>query len=166
MICQHIYTVALALVTASRIQNRDCALHYHLPSPRACRLVELTLPAPHDSQSLVLRHGTYISPSGIPDSAYNSPAHLAVGALIELADEGFVRAKAERGSRWVVDVDTVAIDGLRPGATAGPVRAGAIVGADEPDLDALRRGEGEEGKGEQREEGERIHDCGVHCAWV
>ena len=58
---------------------------------------------------------------------------------------------AERGSRWAVDVDTVAINRFHPGATARPVRA------DEPDLDALRCGDGEQGKYKQGEEGDRKH---------
>ena len=121
----------------------------------------LALPAPHNVQPLALRHGTHVRPAGIRDIANHRPAHLAVGVGEELADETLVRAEAEGRAGRVGDVDAVALDALGPGAAARPVRAGAVVGAEELDLDALRGGEGEEGEGEEGDEGVE-EGCGVH----
>jgi len=130
------------------------------------RLFRLTIPAPHNAQSIVLRHGTHIGPARITDCANNGPAHLAICVLVELADERWVRAEAERGSGRVLDVDAVALDGFGPGASAGPVRTSAVVSADELDLDALWSREGEDGEAEQRDEAERVHGCGIYRTWV
>lgn len=136
--------------------NVDDLIHLsHLPRRS---IFAFAPPASHDAQSPVLRHGADISPARIPDPTDDCPARLAVRGLKELARETLVRAKTERGSRRVINVDAVACKGCRPGAAAGPMRTSAVVCADELDLETLWGAEGKEGEHKEREE-----DDGIHC---
>lgn len=94
-ICKRQSTSALSrlrIVLPHRHYNHH--LHFTRPQRRFTKLHFLLL---HGDQSLVLGHRVHFRPTWIPDSANERPAHLAVGSLVELADERFVKVEAEQG---------------------------------------------------------------------